>query len=76
MNKSISRILYLSKKTDGNHSSRLYVAKQLKRPTRKHFLNFFRRLSGQLISVSLFGLALRGVYPAALVTKCAGALLL
>ena len=60
-------------KTDGNHSSRLFVAKQLKRPTRKRRPDFSRLLSGQLIkSVFLFGLAPRGVYLAAPVTKRAG----
>ena len=38
-----------AKKADGNHSSRLFVAKQLKRPTRKRRLNRFKHLSGQLI---------------------------
>ena len=33
--KSVSRILFFEKIQRGNHSSRLFVAKQLKRPTRK-----------------------------------------
>jgi hypothetical protein len=36
--KSVSRILSPFRKTDGNHSSRLFVAKQLQRPTRKRRL--------------------------------------
>ncbi len=61
---------------NGNHSSRLFVTEKLKRPTRKRRLNCFGQMSGQLIkNVSLFDLAPRGVYPAALVTKRADALL-
>ncbi len=72
--KSISRVLYL--KTDGNHSSRLFVTKKLKRPTRKRRRDFSRLLNGQFNKdVFLFGLAPRGVYPAEFVTKYAGALL-
>ena len=62
-------------KADGNHSSRLFVTEQLKRPTRKRRPKRFGQMSGQLKNVSLFGLAPRGVYPAAPVTSRADALL-
>jgi len=35
MNRSISRILYLDRSRDGDHSSRPVVAGWLKRPTRR-----------------------------------------
>ena len=61
---------------EGNHSSRPFVAERLERPTQKRCPLFSRTPSGQLGRiVSLFGLAPRGVYPAALVTKRAGGLL-
>ena len=76
LSRSVSRILSSLYKAKGNHSSRLLVTEQLKRPTRKRRPNRFGQISGQLKkNVSLFGLAPRGVYPAAPVTKRADALL-
>lgn len=75
-NEQVYKPNFVSDKSDGNHSSRLFVTQQLERPTRKRRLNRFKQLSGQLIkNVSLFGLAPRGVCLAALVTKRADALL-
>ncbi len=60
--------------TGGDHSSRLFVTKQLERPTRKR-RRITSTLNGPFISVLLFGLAPRGVYLAATVTSRAGELL-
>lgn len=63
-------------RTDGNHSSRLFVTEQLERPTRNRLTAFawsYERATH--IRDPLFGLAPRGVYLAAPVTKRAGELL-
>lgn len=59
---------------NGDHSSRLNVAVQFKRPTRRSYpdKSEFGRAA---LNASLFGLALRGVCLAAHVTMRAGALL-
>ncbi len=73
--KQICKPNFVSAKADGNHSSGLFVAKQLERPTRKRRLISQTNKRAAYIIVFLFGLAPRGVYPAAPVTKRAGALL-
>jgi len=48
LSRSVSRILSPLYKAKGNHSSRLLVTEQLKRPTRKRRPNRFGQMSGQL----------------------------
>jgi len=65
---------FVTVKDGGNHSSRPFVTERLERPTRKRD-RFSPAMGGQPRSVSLFGLAPRGVYLAAAVTSRAGELL-
>ena len=65
---------FVTVKDGGNHSSSPDVTAGIERPTRKR-PRLASDLSGQLKRVSLFGLAPRGVYLAAPVTRHAGELL-